>query len=93
MNYGVIFGWLTSNPAYNFELSILNRFACCEPFKIISPELTRANTLSPSVGHLARLIAPSENKVQVEFGKARVVGPDIILSVNNTLKKQGKKPL
>jgi hypothetical protein len=31
--------------------------------------------------------------VQIEFGKAKVLGPDILLSINNTLKKQGKKPL
>ena len=35
----------------------------------------------------------SSNRVQIEFGKAKVLGPDILLSINNTLKKQGKKPL
>lgn len=35
----------------------------------------------------------SSNRVQIEFGKAKVLGSDILLSINNTLKKQGKKPL
>ncbi len=35
----------------------------------------------------------SSNRVQIEFGKAKVLGRDILLSINNTLKKQGKKPL
>lgn len=77
---------------------ILNGSQQANLFKMLNSKLyagldvSRPN-ITPSVGHLAGLIAPSENKVQVEFGKARVVGPDIILSVNNTLKKQGKKPL
>lgn len=77
---------------------ILNGSQQANLFKMLNSKLYagldvgRPN-ITPSVGHLAGLIAPSENKVQVEFGKARVVGPDIILSVNNTLKKQGKKPL
>lgn len=77
---------------------ILNGSQQANLFKILNSKLyagldvSRPN-ITPSVGNLAGLIAPSENKVQVEFGKARVAGPDIILSVNNTLKKQGKKPL
>lgn len=77
---------------------ILNGSQQANLFKILNSKLyagldVSQPNITPSVGHLAGLIAPSENKVQVEFGKARVVGPDIILSVNNTLKKQGKKPL
>ena len=77
---------------------ILNGSQQANLFKMLNSKLyagldVSQPNITPSVGHLARLIAPSENKVQVEFGKARVVGPDIILSVNNTLKKQGKKPL
>lgn len=77
---------------------ILNGSQQANLFKILNSKLYagldvgRPN-ITPSVGHLARLIAPSENKVQVEFGKARVIGTDIFLSINNTLKKQGKKPL
>lgn len=77
---------------------ILNGSQQANLFKMLNSKLyagldVSQPNITPSVGHLAGLIAPSENKVQVEFGKARVVGPDIILSVNNTLKKQGKKPL
>lgn len=77
---------------------ILNGSQQANLFKILNSKLYagldvgRPN-ITPSVGHLARLIAPSENKVQVEFGKAKVIGTDIFLSINNTLKKQGKKPL
>ncbi len=77
---------------------ILNGSQQANLFKMLNSKLyagldVSQPNITPSVGHLAGLIAPSENKVQVEFGKARVAGPDIILSVNNTLKKQGKKPL
>lgn len=30
----------------------------------------------------------SSNRVQIEFGKAKVLGPDILLSINNTLKNK-----
>lgn len=77
---------------------ILNGSQQANLFKMLNSKLyaglnVERSNITPSVGHLAGLISPSENKVQVEFGKARVIGTDIFLSINNTLKKQGKKPL
>lgn len=95
---GISFGGDKVLARVNSGEMILNGSQQANLFKMLNSKLYagldvgRPN-ITPSVGHLAGLIAPSENKVQVEFGKARVVGPDIILSVNNTLKKQGKKPL
>lgn len=95
---GISFGGDKVLARVNSGEMILNGSQQANLFKMLNSKLyagldVSQPNITPSVGHLARLIAPSENKVQVEFGKARVVGPDIILSVNNTLKKQGKKPL
>lgn len=95
---GISFGGDKVLARVNSGEMILNGSQQANLFKILNSKLyagldVSQPNITPSVGHLAGLIAPSENKVQVEFGKARVVGPDIILSVNNTLKKQGKKPL
>lgn len=95
---GISFGGDKVLARVNSGEMILNGSQQANLFKMLNSKLyagldVSQPNITPSVGHLAGLIAPSENKVQVEFGKARVVGPDIILSVNNTLKKQGKKPL
>lgn len=95
---GISFGGDKVLARVNSGEMILNGSQQANLFKMLNSKLyagldVSQPNITPSVGHLVRLIAPSENKVQVEFGKARVVGPDIILSVNNTLKKQGKKPL
>lgn len=95
---GISFGGDKVLARVNSGEMILNGSQQANLFKMLNSKLyagldVSQPNITPSVGHLARLIAPSENKVQVEFGKARVVGSDIILSVNNTLKKQGKKPL
>lgn len=95
---GISFGGDKVLARVNSGEMILNGSQQANLFKILNSKLYagldvgRPN-ITPSVGHLARLIAPSENKVQVEFGKAKVIGTDIFLSINNTLKKQGKKPL
>lgn len=95
---GISFGGDKVLARVNSGEMILNGSQQANLFKMLNSKLyagldVNQPNITPSVGHLAGLIAPSENKVQVEFGKARVAGPDIILSVNNTLKKQGKKPL
>lgn len=95
---GISFGGDKVLARVNSGEMILNGSQQANLFKMLNSKLyagldVSQPNITPSVGHLAGLIAPSENKVQVEFGKARVTGPDIILSVNNTLKKQGKKPL
>lgn len=95
---GISFGGDKVLARVNSGEMILNGSQQANLFKMLNSKLyagldVSQPNITPSVGHLAGLIAPSENKVQVEFGKARVAGPDIILSVNNTLKKQGKKPL
>lgn len=90
---GISFGGDKVLARVNSGEMILNGSQQANLFKMLNSKLyagldVSQPNITPSVGHLAGLIAPSENKVQVEFGKARVVGPDIILSVNNTLKNK-----
>lgn len=95
---GISFGGDKVLARVNSGEMILNGLQQANLFKMLNSKLyaglnVERSNITPSVGHLAGLISPSENKVQVEFGKARVIGTDIFLSINNTLKKQGKKPL
>ena len=75
---------------------ILNDGQQANLFRLLNGGIPSADRVSaaPQLANLSRLIAPSaENCKQVNIGVDRVRGNDILLSLNNTLKSKGKKPL